>query len=265
MRRFLFSNAFLVRFGQFVPFYLANANQSGPGPVVDTYERAIMRGGLPLIADRNILEIGAGATNSVGYELLRRQFAGAAGRIHLYEPHVAFDRAADARLRRGLQDDRLSLVGRCSTLESIADHSIDLVLSNSVLEHVIDMDRLLVSLERVLAPAGSMIHAVDYRDHFFKYPYHFLVFHAKVWERWLNPGDLPRWRLSGHLKALSARGFHNAVLDSRTLPEAFEKIKISISKDFDPGDPTLAITWALILSTRQVDGMGRDRSAGRAQ
>lgn len=249
VRRFVFSNTFLIRFGRFVPYYRANANQSGAGAVVDVYERAIARAGLPLVADRSILEIGSGATNSVGYELQRRRLAGPAGVIQLYEPYVALDRRSDAELRRGLEDDCLTRVERLASLASVPDHSIDLLLSNSVLEHVIDMDRLLASLERVLKPGASMIHAVDYRDHFFKYPYHFLIFRAEIWKRWLDPGDLPRWRLSGHLKELSARGFQNKVLDSHTLPEAFETIRTSISEDFDSDDPTIAMTSAVILST----------------
>lgn len=254
LRRLVFSNAFLVRFGQFVPYYRTNANQSDAEPVVDAYAGAIERSGLPLIADRNILEIGSGATNSVGYELQRRKLAGPGGRIYLYEPHLALDCRADAEMRIVLDHDCLSRVQRLSTLEALPDHSIDLVLSNSVLEHVIDIGKLLVSLGRVLGLAGSMIHAVDYRDHFFKYPYHFLLFRAEVWKRWLDPGDLPRWRLGAHLEAFSAHGFRTEVLENHSLPGAFERIRTSISKDFDPDDPTLPITSATILCTRRDNG-----------
>ncbi len=214
LRRFLFSDAFLVRFGQFVPYYRTNANQFDAEPVVDLYADAIARSRLPLIENRNILEIGSGATNSVGYALLRRRLAGPRGRIYLFEPHAEFNRRADARLRERFGADELSRVERISTLAALPDRSIDLVLSHSVLEHVIDMHGLLASLDRVLGSAGRMIHSVDYRDHFFKYPYHFLVFQRDVWERWLNPGDLPRWRLSGHLEAFSAHGFCTEVLAS---------------------------------------------------
>ena len=257
LRRFVFSNAFLLRFGRFVPYYRANANQTDAEPVVDLYAGAIARAGLPLIENRNILEIGSGATNSVGYALARRGFAGKEGRIYLYEPQVELDRRADAELRRGLDSGGLSRVERISTLDAIPGASIDLVLSNSVLEHVLDMDGLLGALDRVLAPAGRMIHSVDYRDHFFKYPYHFLAFPAAVWARWLDPGDLPRWRLSGHLRAFSAHGFCATVLESRCATDAFEKIKPSISRDFDPGDTTLALTSAIILNMRQSAASSR--------
>ncbi len=268
LRRFLFTDAFLVRFGKFVPYYRTNANQLDAGPVVDLYADAMARSGLPLAANRSILEIGSGATNSVGYALLRRQLAGAKGRIYLFEPRARLDRRADANLRKRFGNDDLARVERIATLAVLPDRSIDLVLSHSVLEHVADMDGLLASLERVLQPAGSMIHSVDYRDHFFKYPYHFLLFRQKRWERWLNPGDLPRWRMSGHLEAFTARGFRTEVLDSHTLADTFEKIKRSISADFDPDDPALAIAAAVFRITRDPEkpsAPGQPSAIGRNQ
>lgn len=38
------------------------------------------------------------------------------------------------------------------------------------------------------------------------------------------------------------------------MPDAFDKIKTSISKNFDPDDPTIAITSAIIRNTRRPDG-----------
>jgi SAM-dependent methyltransferase len=208
LRRFLFSDASLVRFGQFIPYYRPNANQSAADSIVDLYAGAIVRSGLPLIDNRSILEIGAGATNSVGYALLRRQLAGPKGRIYLFEPHAELDPRVDVRLRKHFGSNDLARVERILTLAELPHHSIDLVLSHSVLEHVSDMDALLASLDRVLSPAGSMIHAVDYRDHFFKYPYHFLLFQAGTWERWLNP-----WRSS----ALAAQRSPSGILGTRLL------------------------------------------------
>jgi SAM-dependent methyltransferase len=217
------------------------------------YSGAIARGGLPLAAARNVLEIGSGATNSVGYALAHRQIAGSTGRIYLFEPHAELDCRADAILRRRYASADLSRVERVTTLDALPDRSIDLVLSHSVLEHVTDMHALLASIDRVLGPAGRMIHSVDYRDHFFKYPYHFLAFRKAVWDRWLDPGDLPRWRLSGHIEAFSAHGFCTEVQDSHCLPDAFDRIRHAISQDFDRDDPALAVATAIILNTRQGD------------
>ncbi len=254
-RRFLFSNAFLVRFGQFVPYYRKNANQADATSVADRYERAIVLSDLPPVADRVILEIGSGATNSVGYELMRRKLAGTAGRIYLFDPHVALDRGSDSGMRKGLAQESIERVERIASLSALPGQSVDMVVSNSVLEHVADLDGVLGTLERVLTPASCMIHAVDYRDHFFKYPYHFLTFKARTWARWLDPGDLPRWRLGGHLKAFSDFGFETRVLEQDVLKAAFEAIRPDLSEDFDEDDPTLAVATAVLFCRRRGSGM----------
>lgn len=66
VRRHLFSAKFLARFGHFLPHYRANANQSNPVQVVDAYAGALARLGVVGGSSPNILEIGSGATNSVG-------------------------------------------------------------------------------------------------------------------------------------------------------------------------------------------------------
>lgn len=49
----------------------------------------------------------------------------------------------------------------------IADHSVDLIVSRSVLEHVnrTSVEPLLGELRRVLRPDGGMVHVIDMRDH----------------------------------------------------------------------------------------------------
>ena len=41
----------------------------------------------------------------------------------------------------------------------------DLIVSRAVLEHVWDLDRAIVAMDRVLNPGGRLIHKVDFRDH----------------------------------------------------------------------------------------------------
>jgi len=49
----------------------------------------------------------------------------------------------------------------------LADHSVDLIVSRSVLEHVnrTSVQPLLGELRRVLRPDGGMVHTIDMRDH----------------------------------------------------------------------------------------------------
>lgn len=249
-RRFLFSDAMLHRVGRFVPYYRVNSNEVDARPVVELYRRALERSGHALPSPATILEIGSGATNSVGYALARSPMAGADGRVVLFEPFAALDEAADARDRAAAPPDAVSRVRRLRSLDGVPAGSVDLVVSNSVLEHVRDFEATVAELDRVLSPSGIMLHAVDYRDHFFKYPYHFLLFSRPVWDRWLDPGDLPRWRLGDHLRQLRARGFSTQVIDAVSMPDEFAKVAPSMSPAFDRADPEVAVASATLIVKR---------------
>ena len=71
----------------------------------------------------------------------------------------------------------LRKVRRITEVEMLSEHSIDIVFSHSVLEHVIEPVPLFRNLYGKLSEPGTMVHVVDYRDHFFKYPYHLEVVH----------------------------------------------------------------------------------------
>ena len=250
VRRFLVGESFLRRFGSWIPYYRASENEVDPRPVLEVYRRALARSGRRLRDDAVILEVGSGATNSVGYALAREGFAGTAGRILLFEPLATLDEAADRRQRAALPAGVADRVHRIGSLEGIGAGEVDLVLSHAVLEHVRDPAATIAELDRVLSPSGFMLHAVDYRDHFFKYPYHFLLFSKRTWDRWLDPGDLPRWRLGDHLRLLRSRGFHVEVLESQTLPEEYARVAARIDPSFDRSDPTLPVAQATLLATR---------------
>lgn len=248
-RKFLFRDEFLLRFGALVPHYRVNRNQADPGVLVSDYARHLA-GRKFDPAGRQVLEIGVGATNSTGYEFVAR-FAPA--RMWLLEPFVAFSAAADTPLREtiaqrhGVDPARLSAATeRIRSLAAMPAASVDLVLSSSVLEHVADPAGLFRELRRVLRPGAAMLHLVDYRDHFFKYPYHFLQFSRRTWERWLNPGDLPRWRLYDHVAALDAAGFHVESLRADRDAAAFDRIASRVAADFRRDDPSLAVTYAVL-------------------
>ena len=197
------------------------------------------------------LEVGSGRTNSVGYALASR----GARRVTCFEPHADFDPDRDAPLlaaiARGDAMDAAMLASRTlrvTSLAQVADASVDLVLSSSVLEHVRDLRRLMDEVRRVLRPTGAMLHLVDYRDHFFKYPFHFLQFSGRVWDRFLDPGDLPRWRLSGQLRVLGEAGFRVEVLARDRDAEAFAKVAPHLARDFDAADPEIAVTHAALFA-----------------
>lgn len=248
LRRFVFRDELLLRWGRLIPYYRTNLNQIDPARLVDTYARHITLAGLR----HEILEIGVGATNSTGYELAARN---PNAHVTLLEPFVALDVDADARLLAAVASGHgltaASLAARVRRLTRLEDEPTgrySLILSSSVLEHVADPAGLFRSLARVLAPGGTMLHLVDYRDHFFKYPLHFLQFRRCTWERWLNPGDLPRWRIYDHIEALEATGFTVTLPETRQDPGQFSRVRPHLSADFRGDDPRTGVTFGALLA-----------------
>jgi len=61
-------------------------------------------------------------------------------------------------------------------LAGLADCTVDIVLSNAVLEHVINLAAVAAELYRVTKPGGLGIHQVDFRDHRdFAHPLEYLL------------------------------------------------------------------------------------------
>jgi hypothetical protein len=93
-----------------------------------------------------------------------------------------------------------------------------------------------------------MLHQVDYRDHFFKYPYAFLTFSDRAWARWLDPGDLPRWRIGDHLAAFDMAGFETEVLSRQSDADAFARIRPRLQGRFASAPAGTEVTVATLLA-----------------
>ena len=199
------------------------------------------------------MELGSGRTNGTGYALAAR----GAARVFSVEPFATSNVSRDALLMQDIASrcrvaasslsDRVCRVDSLAVLEPA---SVDLIVSNSVLEHVRKLDDILIQACRVSAPDGRMLHLVDYRDHFFKYPYHFLQFDRRTWERWLDPGDLPRWRLGDHLRAFQRHGFKVRVLERQEDTVALSRVRDNLSSEFDASDADTRTTFAALLCIR---------------
>ncbi|MBE0533472.1 MAG: class I SAM-dependent methyltransferase [Rhodospirillales bacterium] len=251
VRKFLFTDASLMRIGRLLPYYQANIGMQSPYPIVQGWGRAL--GGAEPYRGVRILELGSGATNSAAYCLASQ----GAERVYAVEPFRSLDAAADSIALRTVAadagcvpDDLAARVARIGNVEDVDEASIDLVVSHSVLEHLSEPEAVLRSLDRVLAPGGCMCHAVDFRDHFFKYPFHFLQFEKHTWTRWLDPGDLPRWRLSDYLRLFDKLGYRAEVPVQESDAAGYAKIRDRVSKDFDRDDPTMSVTLVTLVARR---------------
>ena len=98
----------------------------------------------------------------------------------------------------------------------------DVIFSNAVLEHVVDLEATLRAMWDLLAPGGIMFHDVDLRSHqtYESHPLQFLEYSHSLW-RWMSShnGEPNRVRLPQYLDILHRLGFTN--------------IKLGIKKVFD--------------------------------
>jgi hypothetical protein len=115
---------------------------------------------------------------------------------------------------------------------------VDLVISNSVYEHLDDVDGITRALAALTRPGGLHIHYVDLRDHFFKYPFEMLCYPEPVWRGWLNPSsNHNRYRLWDYRRVFES---HFARVELTVLgrdPEAFEKVRSRVQPGFSRGEP----------------------------
>jgi SAM-dependent methyltransferase len=112
----------------------------------------------------------------------------------------------------------------------------DVIISNSVYEHLDDVDGVTRALASLTRPDGIHVHFVDLRDHYFKYPFEMLKFSAKVWYGWLNPtSNHNRFRLWEYRKVFETY-FDQVDVTVLARDEAnFEKARPEILPEFISG------------------------------
>lgn len=172
--------------------------------------------------------------------------------VTLCDPYARLDHAANARLA-GMASKYLRLEGgrvlpdpawitllplRISEVagRGLAE-DLDLVLSWSVYEHLVDPDGVTAGLARLTAPAGCNLHFIDLRDHFFRHPFEMLCHGDQVWKKWLNPSsNLNRWRAWQYQEVLG-RHFDQVRMEAaeRDLP-SFLRVRDRVRPEFLSGD-----------------------------
>ena len=118
--------------------------------------------------------------------------------------------------------------------------TVDIVLSNSVYEHISQVEKITQVLAGLLVPYGVHFHNIDLRDHFFKYPFEMLTFSERIWKRWLNPtSNHNRYRYSNYESAFLSCFEDVRIEVLERLPEEFQKAKPHILPEFLTGDETI--------------------------
>ena len=188
LTRFLLLHGMIIRPGM---------ETSDPLGAVERYKSALQEFGVTL-AGKRVLVLGYGGRFAIGCALLE---AGAE-HVILCEYKVKPDHSYNKTLLPQyesflkLKNDRVEVNTHQLTLvegdiREVARQKrfdlVDIVLSNSVYEHLADVEGITQALAMVAKPDSVALHFVDLRDHFFKYPFEMLQFSAKIWYRWLNP------------------------------------------------------------------------------
>lgn len=251
LRKFIFSESFLDRFGNLFPYYKVNNSKADTRELTEKMHEKILR-----VTKRknlngvSLLEIGAGATNGLAYGLVEK----GAKEVVVYEPFIEYDEKWDKNIMGKILVDistRSELVGRVrrtTSLESLAkEKKFDIVISNHVLEHVSKPRDLFIEIDKFLARDSVQVHFVGYIDHFFKYPYHMLLFSREMWNKWLDPGNLSGWRLYDHLAIIHGLGYEVSVEDIQKEEREYEKISKWIDECYKIEDAGLAVTYCTLI------------------
>ena len=117
---------------------------------------------------------------------------------------------------------------------------VDIVLSNSVFEHISQVENITQALTKLLTSQGVHFHNIDLRDHYFKYPFEMLTFSERIWVRWLNPSsNHNRYRYRDYERVFQACFENSQISIMESLPEEFKKARQSIRPEFLTGDDTI--------------------------
>ena len=217
-----------------------------PGRAVDRYAEHLERYQVELQGQR-VMVLGYGGSFGVAIELLNRD----ARHVALVDPYTEPDPRINERYLSEAPEyvrevegeirpnpDRVTVYKRdvCSLVEG-PEGEIDLILSSSVLEHVIELEPLVSCLHQLTAQGGAGLHIVDLRDHYFKYPFEMLCHSERVWRLLLEPPTrLNRMRLWEY-EQLFDEVFPQseiAILDSA--PEKLAQVEHRVRPEFLSGD-----------------------------
>ncbi len=154
------------------------------------------------IKGRTILEVGPGNSKIIGYNLINH----GAKKIVLLDK---FPRFQNSERQRKFQEDELEFIARkynipkqdfsdslllsgnmrflpCDVCDShLVD--VDIIISNSVLEHVKNIETTIECMSKILVDGGYMYHNIDLRDHYnFESPFLFYKYEDDVWDKYLT-------------------------------------------------------------------------------
>lgn len=218
-----------------------------PGAAVRRYEGVLQEQSRSLKGQK-VLVFGYGGRFDIGVSLLRAS----ASHVTLCDPYAPLDHLHNAGLLAS-HPEYLVLVNQQprprpeymelaeSDVQTLAASStartFDVVISNSVFEHVEDAEGITESLARLTGTEGIHIHFVDLRDHYFKFPFEMLRYREDVWRRWLNPtSNHNRLRLWDYRRIFDKHFANLEILVLDRDEAAFKRVQDLIRPEFRSGN-----------------------------
>lgn len=199
------------------------------------------------LAGKRVMVFGYGGRFDIGVGLLE---AGAAAVVlceKFAPPDDAHNRALLPRYEAHLRldgervrprDERITLLE--ADIRDVKPGDIppvDLVISNSVYEHLDDVEGITRALAALTSPGGLHIHFVDLRDHYFKYPFEMLCYSKSAWYGWLNPSsNHNRYRLWDYRRAFESSFSKVDILVRGRDETGFQKVRARIRPEFISGN-----------------------------
>jgi len=115
-----------------------------------------------------------------------------------------------AKLLQEVRQGKRNLINFYKNLDFLEDVSVDLIISNAVLEHVLDLEKYYKEMFRILKPNGFCSHVIDYGAHeFSEIWYEHLYLSNWFWSFLMHGRMYPinRFSHSYHIKIAKDIGF----------------------------------------------------------
>lgn len=257
MVRFLLRRSIIIR---------AGLETSDPDAAVRRYDEALTLLGKSL-AGATVLVFGYGGRFDVAIGLLQKGASHVVLCDRYAPPDDAHNRSLLARFSTYLEQSDGQVRPRSEWISLFQGDIIsagtvdtlpacDVVVSNSVLEHVEDVGAVLTALSRFTKRDGLHIHYIDLRDHFFRYPFEMLHYSERVWRQWLNPSsNLNRLRVWEYQDAFEKVFEEVAIAVIQRDDLAFARAQHRIRPEFQAREPNEnAVTLIKAVAHRPRDG-----------
>lgn len=129
-----------------------------------------------------------------------------------------------------------------------------IILSNSVFEHLDNVEGTCQALASLTVTGGCHLHFVDLRDHYFSLPFEMLKYSNQVWDKWLNPGsNLNRFRAKDYETVFRKYFRHITITSLEQDLIAFKNAYPEIRQEFLTGDPeTDSITLIQVYAAEPI-------------